>query len=250
MSRAPEQLAPSWLPRQRRRHVDRHATPADAPDACSVCGNLSSTTHHGERLRYARQCCAGGRVLHRPGRYNLRRGIYNVATMTFCCRAGPTASLPPTAGRPTRLESPTRSRPTRRSSPKLTSVSTASSGAAACARQGSTCSTRRGSTTTATGSSRTRHARTASVRRSPASMTLRRQRPHPDRCCSCWCGRSTRQPDKTGGLSATPSVAVARRRSRRARALRSGVGREPVPSDVTALHAFIEKYSIAREQNQ
>jgi hypothetical protein len=38
MSRAP-QLAPSWLPRQRRRHIDRALRKLMKRGACSICGS-------------------------------------------------------------------------------------------------------------------------------------------------------------------------------------------------------------------
>ena len=38
MSRAPDPLAPPWLPRQQRRHVDRALRKLIHRNACSVCG--------------------------------------------------------------------------------------------------------------------------------------------------------------------------------------------------------------------
>lgn len=38
MSRAPDQMAPSWLPRQRRRHVDRALRKLLHRNSCSLCG--------------------------------------------------------------------------------------------------------------------------------------------------------------------------------------------------------------------
>jgi hypothetical protein len=35
----PDQLAPSWLPRQQRRHVDRQLRRLLRRDVCSICGN-------------------------------------------------------------------------------------------------------------------------------------------------------------------------------------------------------------------
>jgi hypothetical protein len=40
MSRAPEQLAPSWLPRQQRRRINRQLHRLLRRDVCSVCGSL------------------------------------------------------------------------------------------------------------------------------------------------------------------------------------------------------------------
>jgi len=40
MSRAPEQLAPSWLPRQQRRRINRQLHRLLQRDVCSVCGSL------------------------------------------------------------------------------------------------------------------------------------------------------------------------------------------------------------------
>jgi len=39
MSRAPDQLAPSWLPRQQRRRIDRELHKLLHHDVCSVCGS-------------------------------------------------------------------------------------------------------------------------------------------------------------------------------------------------------------------
>ena len=39
MSRAPEQLAPSWLPRQQRRRINRQLHRLLQRDVCSVCGD-------------------------------------------------------------------------------------------------------------------------------------------------------------------------------------------------------------------
>jgi len=39
MSRAPDQLAPSWLPRQQRRRIDRELRKLLRRDVCSVCGS-------------------------------------------------------------------------------------------------------------------------------------------------------------------------------------------------------------------
>jgi hypothetical protein len=39
MTRAPDQLAPSWLPRQRRRHVNRALQKLFRRDTCSLCGS-------------------------------------------------------------------------------------------------------------------------------------------------------------------------------------------------------------------
>ena len=46
MSRAPDQLAPSWLPRQQRRRIDRELHKLLRRDVCSICG---STFKHNSR---------------------------------------------------------------------------------------------------------------------------------------------------------------------------------------------------------
>jgi hypothetical protein len=38
MSRAPDQLAPTWLPRQQRRYVDRALRKLIRRNVCSLCG--------------------------------------------------------------------------------------------------------------------------------------------------------------------------------------------------------------------
>src|SRR5262249_61339750 len=66
MSRPPDQLAPSWLPRQQRRRIDRAVRKLIRHDVCSVCG---SRFEHNTRTApgldaegnpaVARECCIG-----------------------------------------------------------------------------------------------------------------------------------------------------------------------------------------------
>jgi hypothetical protein len=66
MSRAPGQFAPSWLPRQQHRRIDRQLRKLFRHDTCSVCGapfNLGSCTVsgldvHGNAV-LAGECCIG-----------------------------------------------------------------------------------------------------------------------------------------------------------------------------------------------
>jgi len=64
MSRAPDQLAPSWLPRQQRRRIDQALRKLLRRDACSVCGKTfrhSSRTACGFDAHYdvavTGECC-------------------------------------------------------------------------------------------------------------------------------------------------------------------------------------------------
>src|SRR5262245_64128267 len=64
MTRAPDQFAPSWLPRQQRRHVDRALRKLFQRGVCSICGGPfkpgSSTAAgfdaHG-KVVLAGECC-------------------------------------------------------------------------------------------------------------------------------------------------------------------------------------------------
>jgi hypothetical protein len=66
MSRTPDSLAPSWLPRQRRRHVDRALRKLMRRETCSVCGtpfepNTGTATGFDARgnAAVAGECCVG-----------------------------------------------------------------------------------------------------------------------------------------------------------------------------------------------
>jgi hypothetical protein len=66
MTRAPAQLAPSWLPRSRRRHVDRALRKLIHRNACSVCGapfkpNTGTATglDASGAVALAGECCIG-----------------------------------------------------------------------------------------------------------------------------------------------------------------------------------------------
>jgi len=66
MTRAPDSLAPPWLPRQQRRHVDRAMRKLIRRNACSVCGapfGPSTGTAAGFDVRgsvaLVGECCAG-----------------------------------------------------------------------------------------------------------------------------------------------------------------------------------------------
>ena len=117
MNRAPNSLAPSWLPRQQRRHIDRQLRRLMRPGTCSICGSpFRHNSRHGERPRRARQCRAGGRVLHRPGRRNLREGALQRSPV----RLSAARSCDPHCQAGQRSRSPTRSRLIKRSLPKPT----------------------------------------------------------------------------------------------------------------------------------
>ena len=152
MTRASYSLAPSWLPRQRRRHVDRALRKLMRRETCSVCGtpfepNTSTAAGFDARgnAAVAGECCVG--------------------KLTEIFGLGFNFPLSTSTGATDEARMPT------------------SGGAVVwTARFRSTCLIVRGRMTIESGSSKIRRAHTACVCRSPASMTRRRSMPHPDMC--------------------------------------------------------------------
>ena len=178
MSRAPDSLAPSWLPRQQRRYIDRRLRQLMRRDTCSVCGSKlkhNTRTFSGldtqGNVALAGECCADQVTnIFRMGFFSHRKYDF-LSPREYQARH-----------RADRRADRQRDRGlSRRSSPTPTSGSTASSGAVVSARPpGSVCLTLRGRIPTANGSSRTASGRTGHACRFPASVTRRSQRPRPD----------------------------------------------------------------------